>query len=214
MPSLATIVAFAAASLALLVIPGPAVLYIINRSVADGRKVGLASVAGVEVGTFVHVLAAALGLSAALAASALAFNTIKWLGVAYLAWIGVRTLLRPAVAAARDAGPPIEPSRAFTQGIVVNVLNPKIALFFLSFLPQFIDPELGSAGMQALVLGMVFVTLGFVTDGLYAVAASSLRTVLLRGRGLPFVQRYVAGTVYLGLGLLAATAGHARTSAT
>jgi threonine/homoserine/homoserine lactone efflux protein len=106
----------------------------------------------------------------------------------------------------------VTPSRAFVQGIVVNVLNPKVALFFLSFLPQFIDPDRGSAGPQALALGLVFVTIGFCSDGAYALAASHLRTVLVRGRALPFVQRYVAGTVYIGLGLVAAGTGHRRTT--
>jgi len=210
MPTVSTLLAFGAASLALLVIPGPAVLYIINRSVADGRKVGLASVAGIELGTLVHVLAAALGLSAALAASAVAFNVIKWLGAGYLVLLGIRTLVtRPT--ATEIVAAAVAPRRAFAQGIVVNVLNPKVALFFLSFLPQFIDPNRGHATVQALVLGLLFVTLGTISDATVALAASSLRTVLVRSRGLPFVQRYVAGTVYIALGLVAASAGHRTT---
>lgn len=214
MPDVATILAFAAASLALLIIPGPAVLYIVNRSVADGRTVGLASVAGVEVGTFVHVVAAALGLSAIIAASALAFTAVKWLGALYLIGIGIRTLLTGPGTSAAVTGPRIAPSRAFRQGIVVNVLNPKVALFFLSFLPQFIKPGHGRPGVQALVLGTLFVLLGFATDGLYALAASGLRSALMRGRAMPFVQRYVAGTVFIGLGLVAVTAGPNRTTTT
>ena len=215
MPDLSTIAAFAVASFALLVIPGPAVLFIINRSVADGRAVGFASVAGIEIGSLVHVVAAGLGVSAALAASALAFNTIKWLGVAYLIVIGLRTLtIRSTVGDATHAAPAVPPARAFRQGVVVNVPNPKVALFFLSFLPQFIDPARGRVGVQAVVLGLVFVSIGTVTDGLYAMTASSLRTVLLRGRALPFVQRYVAGTVFIGLGVVAATSGgHAKHTA-
>lgn len=212
MPDLPTILAFAAASLALLVIPGPAVLYIVNRSVADGRTVGLASVAGVELGTFVHVIAAALGLSAIIAASALAFTAVKWLGALYLISIGLRTLLTRPGRSSMMSGSGIPPSRAFRQGIVVNVLNPKIALFFLSFLPQFVKPGHGRPGVQALVLGTLFVLLGFVTDGLYAFAASGLRSALVKGRAMPFVQRYVAGTVFIGLGLVAVTAGHTRTT--
>ncbi len=212
MPTVSTLVTFAAASFALLVIPGLAVLSIINRSVSDGRAVGLASVAGVELGTYVHAIAAALGLSAALAASALAFNRIKWAGAAYLVVLGVRTLLsRPDSSGTVTSR--MAPRRAFGQGIVVNVLNPKVALFFLSFLPHFIDPDRGSAATQALILGLVFVGIGFVTDGSYALAASHLRTVLVRGRGLPFVQRYVAGTIHIGLGLVAAGSGPRRTAA-
>lgn len=211
MPDSATIAAFAAASLLLLVIPGPAVLYVVNRSISDGRAIGLAAVGGVELGNLVHALAAAAGLSAVLATSALAFNAVKWLGALYLVYVGVRTLLRRP--------DPIDPhratttpGRAFAQGVVVNVLNPKVALFFLSFLPQFVDPGRGSAGMQALVLGVVFVLLGCATDGIYSLVASSLRTVLVRGRILPFVQRYVAGTVFIGLGLVATTASVHRSS--
>ena len=205
MPTAATILAFAGASIVLLLIPGPAVLYIVNRSVSDGREAGLAAVAGLTLGNLAHALAAAAGLSAVLATSAAAFSTVKWLGAGYLIYIGVRTLLRPAPAIDPDQ-PGVSVRRSFTQGVVVNVLNPKVALFFLSFLPQFIRPENGRPAMQALVLGLVFVGIGFFTDGTYSLIASNLRTVLLRGRTLPFVQRWVAGTVFIGLGLVAATA--------
>ncbi len=211
MPSAATILAFAGASIVLLLIPGPAVLYIVNRSVSDGREAGLAAVAGLTLGNLAHALAAAAGLSAVLATSATAFSTVKYLGAAYLVYVGIRTLMRRPAAIDPDQ-PGVSPRRAFTQGIVVNVLNPKVALFFLSFLPQFIHPENGRPALQALVLGLVFVGIGFFTDGTYSLIASKLRTVLLRGRTLPFVQRWVAGTVFIGLGLVAATASvsHAR----
>ncbi len=205
MPSAATILAFAGASVVLLLIPGPAVLYIVNRSVSDGREAGLAAVAGLTLGNLSHALAATVGLSAVLATSAAAFNTVKYLGAAYLIYVGVRTLMWPPAVINPDQ-PGVSARRAFTQGIVVNVLNPKVGLFFLSFLPQFIHPESGRPAMQALVLGLVFVGIGFLTDGTYSLIASSLRTVLLRGRTLPFVQRWVAGSVFIGLGLVAATA--------
>jgi len=204
-PTASTIAAFATASVVLLLIPGPAVLYILNRSVSDGREVGLGAVAGLTLGNLVHALAAAAGLSAVLATSAAAFNTVKWLGAGYLVLVGVRTLLHPADAIDPDQ-PGVSVRRAFTQGVVVNVLNPKVALFFLSFLPQFIRPSAGRAGLQALVLGLVFVAIGFCTDSSYSLVASRLRTVLLRGRSLPFIRRWVAGTVFIGLGLVAATA--------
>jgi threonine/homoserine/homoserine lactone efflux protein len=213
MPDPSTIAAFAAASILLLVIPGPAVVYILNRSVSDGRQVGLAAVAGLELGNLVHALAAAAGLSAVLATSATAFNTVKWLGAAYLVIVGVRTLLRPAAPIDTDR-PGVSPRRAFAQGVVVNVLNPKVALFFLSFLPQFIDPAQGHVTTQALVLGLVFVALGCISDGTYSLLASSLRHVLLRGRALPIVRRWVAGTVFVGLGLVAATASAGNAGAT
>ena len=211
MPTAATILAFAGASIVLLLIPGPAVLYIVNRSVSDGREAGLAAVAGLTLGNLAHALAAAAGLSAVLATSATAFSTVKYLGAAYLIYVGVRTLMRRPPVIDPDQ-PGVSARRAFTQGIVVNVLNPKVALFFLSFLPQFIHPEKGRPALQALVLGLVFVGIGFFTDGTYSLVASRLRTVLLRGKTLPFVQRWVAGTVFIGLGLIAATASvsHAR----
>ncbi len=211
MLSPSTIAAFALASIAILIIPGPAVLYIVNRSISDGRRVGLAAVAGVELGTFVHVLAATVGLSAVLASSAAAFNTVKWLGAGYLIYVGVRTLMkRPAVIATDRAT--VSPRRAFHQGVVVNVLNPKVALFFLSFLPQFIHPAQGHPALQAFILGLIFVMIAFVSDGLYAIVASELRDVLVRGRSLPFVQRYVAGTVLIGLGIVAASVSAAHRS--
>jgi threonine/homoserine/homoserine lactone efflux protein len=127
------------------------------------------------------------------------------LGAGYLIFVGVRTLLtKPSVIETEQ--PEVSAKRAFTQGIVVNILNPKVALFFLSFLPQFIHPDQGRPGIQALVLGLVFVLIGFCTDSTYSLLASSLREVLLRGRTLPFVRRWVAGTVFIGLGLVAATA--------
>lgn len=210
---MSTIATFALASIAILVIPGPAVLYILNRSVSDGRRVGLAAVAGVELGSFVHALAATAGLSAVLASSAAAFNTVKWLGAGYLIFVGVRTLIKHPPALDTDrAG--VSPRRAFHQGVVVNLLNPKVALFFLSFLPQFIHPDRGHSTLQAFVLGLEFVVIACISDGLYAIIASELRGVLMRGRSLPFVQRYVAGTVFIGLGIVAASssAGHRSTA--
>ena len=204
MPDVGSIITFAIASVALLLIPGPAVIYILNRSVSDGREVGLSAVAGLELGNLVHAIAASAGLSAVLATSATAFNTVKWLGAGYLVFVGLRTLLtRPAAVATESTS--VSRRRTFVQGIVVNTLNPKVALFFLSYLPQFIDPDKGAAWSQALVLGITFVLIGCVTDGMYALTASALRDKLLSGRTLPFVQRYVAGTVFIGLGVVAAT---------
>ncbi len=205
--------AFLAASITLLLIPGPAVLYVLNRSVGDGRRVGLAAVGGLELANTVHALAAAAGLSAVLATSAAAFATVKWLGVAYLVFVGIRTLRKPP-AAIDAAQPAMSVRRSFAQGIVVNLLNPKVALFFLSFLPQFIHRSDGRLGTQALVLGLLFVACGCITDGLYCLLASSLRDALVGGRALPFVRRYVAGTMFIGLGVLAATATVTHSSST
>jgi threonine/homoserine/homoserine lactone efflux protein len=191
---------FSLAALALLVIPGPAVLYIVVQSAEHGRRVGLASVAGIHLGTLVHVTAATAGLSALIVASALAFSVVKYAGAAYLVYLGVRRLL------GRDTALAVEREReslrrAFARGAVVNILNPKTALFFLAFLPQFVDADRGAVWSQALVLGLVFVGLGFVSDSLYALAAGSAADLLRRRRGL---MRYGSGVVYIGLGATAA----------
>lgn len=204
MPTFESLAAFGIASLALLVIPGPAVLYIINRSVADGRNVALAAVAGLEIGNFMHVIAATVGLSAVIATSAAAFSVVKWIGAGYLIYIGIRTLATKPQAVSQ-LNDPMSRRRAFTQGIVVNTFNPKVALFFLSFLPQFIDSDRGSAALQSLVLGSTFVVLGCISDSLFAILASALRGTLLRGKSLPFVQRYMAGSVFIALGAIAST---------
>ena len=194
---------FSLAALALLLIPGPAVLYVVVQSAEQGRRVGLASVAGLHLGTLVHVAAATAGLSALIVASALAFSVVKYAGAAYLVYLGVRKLLE------RDpdpslAPPPPEPlRRAFWRGAVVNVLNPKTALFFLAFLPQFVDADSGGVWSQALVLGLLFVALGLVSDSLYALAAGTVGALLRRRRR---ALRYGSGVVYVGLGAAAALA--------
>lgn len=205
MPAAESLLSFAAASFVLLIIPGPAVLYIVNRSMSDGRSVALASVAGLEIGNFSHAVAATAGLSAVIAASATAFGVIKWAGAIYLIGVGLTTLIRrpDRVALSVDHLPK---RRAFTQGVIVNVLNPKVALFFLSYLPQFINQDRGPAWSQALTLGILFVLIGCVTDSIWAITTSGLRDVLLRGTSLSFVQRWVSGSVFVALGVLAARA--------
>jgi threonine/homoserine/homoserine lactone efflux protein len=204
-PTLDTMLAFAAASIVLLLIPGPAVTYIVNRSVTNGRAVALTSVAGVTVGNYVHVIAATVGLSAVLATSATAFNIVKWMGAVYLIGIGIKTLLtRPEALSGVVARTSYR--RAFSQGVVVATLNPKVALFFLSFLPQFIDPDLGAAWVQSLILGTMFVLIGAITDSTWALVASAVRGALLRGRAMPFIRRYVSGSIFVGLGVIAARA--------
>jgi threonine/homoserine/homoserine lactone efflux protein len=193
---------FALAALALLAIPGPAVLYVVVQSAERGRRVGLASVAGVHLGTLVHVAAASAGLSALIVASSLAFSVVKYAGAVYLVYLGVRKLLQ------RDAEPRVEGTReplrrAFVRGTIVNVLNPKTALFFLAFLPQFVAPDRGGVWSQALVLGFVFVGLGLVTDSLYALAAGAVSGLLRRK---PNSVRYGSGFVFIALGATAALA--------
>jgi threonine/homoserine/homoserine lactone efflux protein len=193
---------FALAALALLLIPGPSVLYIVFQSAEQGRRVGLASVAGIHLGTLVHVAAASAGLSALIVASALAFSVVKYAGAAYLVYLGIRKLLE------RDAETRVEREReplrrAFMRGVIVNVLNPKTALFFLAFLPQFVAPDRGGVWSQALVLGFVFVGLGLVTDSLYALAAGTVGGLMRRKRD---AVRHGSGAVFIALGVTAALA--------
>ena len=184
----------------LVLIPGPNLVYIVTRSIEAGRRAGLASMLGVEAGTLVHVTAAALGLSALLASSQVAFDMVRWAGVAYLISLGVRALC------ARDIAPsaaPIGMRRSVLEGLVVNVLNPKVSVFFLAFLPQFVDPLQGSAGTQVLVLGAVFLAIASLLDLLYVLGAALIGQRLSRGRKL-------AGGVYLALAALAAATGGRR----
>jgi len=198
---------FLGASLVLLLTPGPAVLYIVARSVEQGRLGGLVSVLGVGLGNFAHVVAAAVGVSALIAASALAFSILKYLGAAYLIWLGIRTLRAPvAPVTLKIEGKPLR--RLFSDGALVAALNPKTALFFLAFLPQFITPAAGAVWLQILLLGCSFVLLGLSTDGLYALAAGSLRDLFRNSVRVLRVQKLVSGTIYIGLGLVTALAGH------
>ena len=206
----ATLLVFVGAALALLLVPGPAVLYIVARSVHQGRGAGLASVLGIHVGTLVHIVAATVGLSAVVVSSATAFTVVKLLGAAYLVVLGIRTLIGRNEPADVDALPARGRRRDFAEGIVVNVLNPKTALFFLAFLPQFVDPESGSPALQILVLGVVFMLLGLVTDSVWALAAGTAGGWLRGHRGFLRAQRYVTGSVYLGLGVATALTGQHR----
>jgi len=197
---------FLLAALVLLLTPGPAVLYIVARSIDQGRRAGLVSVLSIETGNLVHVLAAALGLSALLLSSALAFSIVKYLGAAYLIYLGLRRLL------ARDPAQQVAGfqrqslRRIFRQGVVVAILNPKTALFFLAFLPQFVDPSRGSVTAQLLTLGCLFVLMAMVTDSAYALLAGSAGQWLKGTRSFVRAERYVVGSVYIGLGITAALA--------
>jgi threonine/homoserine/homoserine lactone efflux protein len=199
---------FLLTALVLLLTPGPAVLYIVARSVDQGRRAGLASVLGVELGNSVHVIAATLGLSALMLASALAFSIVKYAGAAYLIYLGARTLLHPVTAAAPPSAQPRSLRRTFSQGAVVATLNPKTALFFLAFLPQFVDAGKGQVSLQFLTLGFIFVGMAVTTDSLYALGSGTAGRWLRRSVWFPRFQRYVAGTIYVGLGLTAALTGH------
>jgi threonine/homoserine/homoserine lactone efflux protein len=210
MPDAPTFALFVAASLALTLVPGPAVFYIVARSVEGGRLAGLVSVLGIGAGGLVHVVFAAVGLSAILVSSAAAFSVVKWLGAAYLVYLGLQRILaraeeNTAVTVEKEPLP-----RVFSQGVIVNVLNPKTALFFLAFLPQFADPSRGGVPAQIALLGITFVVLALCTDGLYALLSGSAADWLRRRnensrfrRG----QRYVSGGVYIALGAATAVSG-------
>lgn len=211
MPEMSTLLAFMGATIALLFIPGPAVIYILNRSIADGRTVGLAAVAGLEVGDSIQALFAALGISAVLATSAEMFNVVKWAGVVYLVYTGLRTLMsRPSEVAAESGHVPLR--QAFRQGILVNALNPKTGLFFLSIFPQFVDANAANAKTQSLVLGLVFVVMAAIFNCTLSFTASSLRDLLLRGKSLYIIRRYVSGVLFIGLGVLAVFTGRPASS--
>ncbi len=204
LPELGSLGVFVVAAVLLLVTPGPAVLYIVARSIHEGRCAGLVSVLGVHTGTLVHVAGAAAGLSALLAASATAFTVVKYLGAAYLIYLGVRRLLDATIATAPGEAPRIQLRRAYLDGVVVNVLNPKTALFFLAFLPQFVDAGRGQVGAQVLGLGLLFVALGLVSDGLYALGAGSAAQWLRARPAFLARERWVSGGMYIGLGVVAA----------
>jgi threonine/homoserine/homoserine lactone efflux protein len=197
---------FLLAALILLLTPGPAVLYIIARSMDQGRLAGFVSVLSIEVGNSFHVLAATLGLSAILLSSALAFTVVKYLGAAYLIYLGIRRLLMREDDHEIARFQPQSLRRIFSQGVVVAMLNPKTALFFLAFLPQFVDPSAGSVALQFLTLGGLFVIMAIVTDGLYALLASTAGGWLKRNRSFLRAERYMVGSVYIGLGVTAALA--------
>ncbi len=207
-PGAANLWLFTGAALVLLLIPGPAVLYIVGRSLEQGRRAGIVSDLGIHTATLVHVTAAALGLSAILASSALAVGVIKYAGAAYLIWLGLRKLF------GRDNGgqalslKPAGYRRLYRDGFVVNLLNPKTALSFLAFLPQFVDPARGHVASQVAVLGLIFTGVGLVTDGCYAIAAGTAGGWLRNSRAWRAFERYVSGVLFVGLGLSAAFGGH------
>ena len=199
-----TLALFCAASLALAVVPGPAVLYIVAQSVDQGRLAGLVSALGISVGALVHVVAATIGLSSLLASSATAFTIVKYVGAAYLVLLGIRRLLTRERPEEEFAKAPRSRRRLFGDGVVVNVLNPKTALFFIAFLPQFIDPEASAASLQILALGLVFVVIALSSDALWALAAGTAGAWLKRSPWYLGVKRWVTGAVFVGLGLSAA----------
>jgi threonine/homoserine/homoserine lactone efflux protein len=209
MPDASTFLLFAAASLAFLAIPGPSVFYIVTRSLAQGRRAGVTSMLGVQAGGLVHVVAAAFGVSAIIASSATAFTIVKYVGAAYLVLLGGRKLLARGADAdpAMELGAPSTGRQLFWQGAIVNVFNPKTALFFLAFLPQFVDPSAGPVAPQMLLLGTMLVSLGVVSDGTYALVAAGAGRKLRETASARRALDRLSGGVFVSLGLIAAFAG-------
>ncbi|HEX6791358.1 MAG TPA: LysE family translocator [Candidatus Krumholzibacteria bacterium] len=202
MPSSSAFALFLAASLALLIVPGPAVMYIVARSIDQGRWAGVVSALGLAAGSAILIVAAAVGVSAVLAASPAAFNAIRYLGAGYLAYLGVRTALARPVAASGEHAPPEPLARVFAEGIVVNLLNPKTALFFFAFLPQFVNPA-ANVRLQVVVLGMTFSVMGLLTDSVYAFVAGAVGGRLKTDQRFPRVRRVAVATTYMALSVLA-----------
>jgi threonine/homoserine/homoserine lactone efflux protein len=207
LPSWPLLSAFIAASVVLAVTPGPGVFYILARSLTQGRRHGLASVAGVALGNFGNAVGAAVGLAALFAVSSLAFTVVKYAGAAYLVYLGMQALrARPGDAAGGAPPPPQKLARIFRDGFVVALLNPKTAVFFAAFLPQFMDPHAAHVA-QSVALGGLFVLIAAVSDTVYALAAASLAPVLARAAGARRIGRFLTGGAFIGLGVLTAVSG-------
>ena len=204
MPSLSTYAVFLATGMLLLLVPGPAVLYVVTRSIEMGRAGGLASVAGITTATVAHVTLATAGISSLLLASRPAFDAVRYVGAAYLLLLGLRRLLGRGLDEPEEEPLPRTRRRAYAQGVVVNLTNPKTIVFVFAFLPQFVDPHAAHAWTQVLVLGLSFALLGCLSDSAYALAAGSVADRLRGSRQLARVQRWCGGGVLVGLGILAA----------
>jgi len=206
LPSGSLLSAFLLASLVLAIIPGPAVLYIVTRSLVQGRRSGLTSVVGVALGNLGNAIGASLGLAALFAVSSVAFTVVKYAGAAYLVYLGVQALRAPAPETRAEARRPVRLQRIFRDGFLVALLNPKTAVFFAAFLPQFMDPALPTIP-QGFVLGALFVGIAGITDTAYALTASTVAPVLTRAGRLRAAGRYLSGGTFIGLGVLTAFGG-------
>jgi RhtB (resistance to homoserine/threonine) family protein len=202
---------FFTAAVALNVSPGPDLIYILSRTIAQGTKVGLASAAGVCSGAVVHVLAAAFGLSAVLAASATAFSVIKYVGAAYLLYLGVQALRSRGGAfeiTAQKETVAVTPWQAFRQGVLVDVLNPKAAIFFMAFLPQFVRPDHGNSSVQLVVLGLLVILVAIIVESVFVLAAARSTSFFRRNpRATAWLDRAL-GTIFIALGIRLALTEH------
>lgn len=205
-PAWPLVAAFFLASLVLAVTPGPAVLYVVTRTLAQGRRAGLASVAGVALGNLGNAVGASIGLAALFAISSLAFTVVKYAGAAYLIYLGIRALRANDANVVPAGFGTVRLHRIFRDGFVVALLNPKTAIFFAAFLPQFMDSA-GSAMLQSVSLGAFFVVIAATTDCIYVMAASTVAPLFGRMRGARSFGRYATASAFIGLGLFTATAG-------
>jgi threonine/homoserine/homoserine lactone efflux protein len=211
MPAVPTLLTFAVAALLLIVVPGPNVLFIISRGIEQGRRAAVTSAMGVETGMLVHTAAATLGLSALVASSDLVFSIVKYAGAAYLVWMGIQSMRsRPDPLQLEGARGRLSLRRLYLQGLVINVLNPKVGLFFLAFLPQFVDSERGSSAAQIMVFGAVFFVIATISDLSYALASGSIGSWLGTREWVSRQRNRFSGMIYIGLGALAAMSGSAR----
>lgn len=208
-----TIWLFVVAAAALLIIPGPAVFYIMARSIDQGKKAGLVSVLGVSLGGAVHVLAGAIGVSAILMTSATAFTIVKYLGAAYLIYLGCKTLFSKSDSTTSEIpkAPRKKLVKIFYESALVEIMNPKTALFFLAFFPQFISPSAGPVTVQFLLLGTIFIILALLSDGLYATLAASLRKRIVGSNVRSKVMNRITGYLYIALGVFSAFASPSKT---
>ena len=212
MPSLSTYALFIVTALALLAIPGPAVLYVVSRSIDQGRRAGLVSVLGITTGTLVLIMARDGRARVARARVAGRVRRRPLRGAAYLVFLGVRRLLTRGAEEALDGQTPHSLRRLYTQGVIVNLLNPKTIVFIFAFIPQFVDVEQGHVGVQILVLGLTFATLGLMSDSLYAVAAGTVADRLRDSPAVARFERWFGGSVLIGLGVAAALVGPHRSN--
>jgi threonine/homoserine/homoserine lactone efflux protein len=205
-PTGSTIALFLLAATALAVVPGPAVAYIVTQSIDQGRRAGLVSALGVASGGLVHVAAATVGLSALIASSATAFTGVKLVGAAYLIVVGIRRILSGESEEPEPHALRAPLRRVYRQGVIVNVLNPKTALFFLAFLPQFVDPERGAVWPQVALLGVLFVSVAVLSDMTYALVSDAIAGRMRRTGTGAKVRRWLTGGVFVVLGITAAAA--------
>jgi len=212
-PSPSTLPVFVTASLVLLVIPGPAVLFIVARSGAQGRRAGLVSVLGVHTASIVHVLAAVAGVSAVVVASSLAFTAVKVVGGCYLIFLGLKSLRNARTASAASAPKIRATKQLFAEGFLVSLLNPKVALFFLAFLPQFVERGNGPIWSQTLLLGLLYITLGLCSDSMYALLGARLGSRFSGHAARVRATRYAEGGILIGLGVLSLAIPHRRARA-